>query len=294
MKRYKKPDLRLFALTNISIIKRVEGNGSMDNNLFLPVYRNIEKEVETLCYSLHCDDKQTSVYSMKIAELLVRCCVEIESLSKKLYFDNGGIPKPANPDGSENFLQFDSDCINHLNSIWYICSKKVLVVGVGFFFELPSNKELKPLYNANKTGNNSWKKAYMAIKHDRQNNLEKATIKNLIGALAALYLLNVYNTKNSPIDQQSFKNMTSFDCDSTLFSVKVANIGGCGVQNDNLTGMDFQDATYLYKYKEQSYEGAAQALNALNAQIKDVLFNSFELKESYKHHGNSPQPMFLR
>ena len=56
------------------------------------------------------DDDQLDVYSMKIADLLVRCAVEIESLSKELYWSNGG-QKQYDLNGNERKLYFDTDCI---------------------------------------------------------------------------------------------------------------------------------------------------------------------------------------
>jgi hypothetical protein len=44
-------------------------------NLFWPVYKNLEHEVVELSNKIHFDDKQLSVYSVKISELLIRCAV---------------------------------------------------------------------------------------------------------------------------------------------------------------------------------------------------------------------------
>lgn len=59
-------------------------------NIFWPVYKNLEAEFLKLMYYIHIDDSQLNVYSSKIAELLLRTVVEIESISKKLYSENGG------------------------------------------------------------------------------------------------------------------------------------------------------------------------------------------------------------
>ena len=47
-------------------------------NLYWPVYKSIEREVLALAYVIHIDDKQLNVYSVKIAELLIRTCVEVD------------------------------------------------------------------------------------------------------------------------------------------------------------------------------------------------------------------------
>ena len=41
-----------------------------------------------------------------IADLLIRCCVPIEAISKELYYDNGG----TKPRGDKS-LFFDEDCL---------------------------------------------------------------------------------------------------------------------------------------------------------------------------------------
>lgn len=54
-------------------------------NLYWPVYKNLEKEFLKLADYIHISDDQTSIYSMHIADSIVRCAVEIEALSKELY-----------------------------------------------------------------------------------------------------------------------------------------------------------------------------------------------------------------
>jgi len=51
-------------------------------NLYWPVYKSLEKEVSNLAEIIHFSDDQLSVYSVKIADLIVRCAIEIESISK--------------------------------------------------------------------------------------------------------------------------------------------------------------------------------------------------------------------
>ena len=76
------------------------------SDIFWQTYLNLEKEaVEISKYIFFTDevlingkngitvqscDTQLQTFSPYIADLLVRCCVQIEALSKELYFDNGG------------------------------------------------------------------------------------------------------------------------------------------------------------------------------------------------------------
>lgn len=47
---------------------------------------------------------------MHIADLIVRCAVEIESLSKELYC-RWGIMEPVDSEGNKRDLYFDTDCL---------------------------------------------------------------------------------------------------------------------------------------------------------------------------------------
>ena len=75
------------------------------SDIFLQTYLNLEKEViEVSKYIFFTDEvlvnsngsikaqsckTQLETFSPHIADLLVRCCVQIEAISKELYFDNG-------------------------------------------------------------------------------------------------------------------------------------------------------------------------------------------------------------
>ena len=180
-------------------------------NLFLPIYRNLEKEVLQLSENIFFNDDQLNVYSTKIAELLIQTVVEIESLSKELYFKNGGHRK-YNDDGKEEPVFFDTDCIALLEQRWELSKKEVLIAAPNFYFQNSANKILTPLHKANKRGSSApdWARAYQAVKHDRGNNLAKANIKVLIRALGALYILNIYNRTEQEIKRETISQDSSF------------------------------------------------------------------------------------
>lgn len=159
-------------------------------NLYWPVYKNIEEEVISIANIIHFSDDQLKVYSVRIADLIIRCAVEIESISKDLYKrileDNS---KAYGGDGRD--LYFDTDCIKLINSEWHLNKKELRVSADNMYF---GNLIINPLHKADKRGTSGakWKQAYQALKHNRNNSLRKANIDNLLNALGALYLLNVY------------------------------------------------------------------------------------------------------
>lgn len=185
-------------------------------DLFWPVYKNLESELIKLSYCICFNDNQLNVYSVKLADILLRTVVEIESLSKQLYLANGGIPKT-----NDNELYFDTDCIDYLDKLWNITQKEVFVTNPNFNFIKNENKILTPLKKANKRGSSSarWAKAYQAVKHNREKNIGAANIKNVVQAMAALYLLNLYNKSDEEIKKQANKN-DSLNFESDIFSVE--------------------------------------------------------------------------
>ncbi len=56
------------------------------NQFFWNAYKRLEKEVLALSEDVHFSDDQISVYSSKIGDLLVRTAIEVESLSKILFW----------------------------------------------------------------------------------------------------------------------------------------------------------------------------------------------------------------
>ncbi len=65
-------------------------------NIYWPIYKNLESEVQKLSYSIHINDEQQKVYSSNISDIILRAATEIESISKELYITNGGKIKEKN------------------------------------------------------------------------------------------------------------------------------------------------------------------------------------------------------
>ena len=191
-------------------------------NLFWSIYRNLENEVLNLAQLIHFDDNQLSVYSVRIADLLIRCSVEIEAISKELYELNGGNMNLTDNNGNKRDLYFDNDCLDFLEKLWRLSERQVIVSATDSFFIKDENKILTPLKRANKRGSSGsdWKKAYQAVKHNRTKDLEKANIKHLIRAIAALYLLNIYYKSDEPLLLDNTCKLHDTSRGSNVFSIK--------------------------------------------------------------------------
>ena len=220
---------------------------TMVNNLYWNVYRNLEREVLAIADTIHVDDEQINVYSMKIADLLVRSATEVESISKELYYLNGG---PKSKTGK--YPYFDSDCIKFLNQKWGLDKKKVFLSSPYFYVENKEYIELTPLNNAGEKHANQWLNAYQAVKHDRANSLEQGNVKNLLQAMAGLFILNIYY-KND-VFPLTTNLLTNFDCSmgSLLFSVKVHEFPGISAADIYEKNKYFDECVYLVRAVETS------------------------------------------
>lgn len=152
------------------------------SSLYFPIYKQIEEEVVLLSSSICFNDDQFNVYSLKIAELIIRCSVELESIAKELYRMNND--KKADRPG---------DCFTWMESNWRISKKKLSISSPYFCFD--SLNEFCPFDYQDKSPEDYYS-TYCAIKHDRSNNLKKANVYTLIRVLGALFILNVFYLNN--------------------------------------------------------------------------------------------------
>lgn len=247
----------------------------MSHNLYWPVYQNLEKEFLSICDIIHVDDSQLSVYSMKIAELLIRTVVEIESLAKNLYFSNGG----AKPDDKD--LYFDTDCMAHLVDLWDIDKKVVLVSSPNIFLIEDANLILTPLHKSNKRGSSSadWCKAYQAVKHNRVKELKKGNLKHFLRALAALYILNLY-FKDEKVNfiTPGKDQFQDFSFGSQIFSVlKPNNISSFSADGTYPKGAEFEKHVYVAIPDNEKYKEIVDLLNENNKTIQQTLINELQI-----------------
>lgn len=245
----------------------------MPNTLYWSVYKNLEKEVLELSQWVHIDDNQLFTYSVKTADLLMRTSVEIESLSKALYFKYGGVK----PDDSN--LYFDKDCLKLLQDKFKIGSKVVQVSDVFQYCTKEENIVLHPLKNSWIIGKCDWKKAYQAIKHDRYNNLYKGNIKHLIRALSSLFILNLYfGDRRFKLGTDSKAISLDNRLGSDLFSIKIqtekVNITDSSIIEKQ---SDFDECVYLVQPVSESVVNVRTILSQLQNEVNietDRLLNN--------------------
>lgn len=221
-------------------------------NFYWQVYKNLEREFLSLAEVIHIDDYQLeNVYSMYIADLLMHTSVEIESLSKHLYMENGG--QKTDP----TKMYFDTDCIAHLNSLWNLESKVVLVVSPILFLEKDENLILTPLKDAQYRQPKSaeWEKAYQAVKHDRAESLKTwGRLIYLLQSLAALYVLNIYNRNAHYTNLSDLKGSNiDWGLGSELFSVKISpESEDKSIRRAYQKKSDYDECIYIIKHTDET------------------------------------------
>ena len=256
------------------------------SDIFWQTYLNLEKEaIEVSKYIFFTDEvlvngkggivaqscnTQLETFSPHIADLLVRCCVQIEAISKELYFDNGGTK--ARGDSS---ILFDEDCLKLIDMKWQTHNKTVMVVAPFFNFVKDENRILKPLKEAHKRQGTYWEKAYQAVKHDRYSSLHKGNVKAFIHALAALYLLNLYYRNDSWVTKYQDISKFDYSMGSAIFTVKppVAN------QLWHGNSPTITESPYVVSYQDADYQRIEEMQRKEEQALNDYWINQPELRE---------------
>ena len=263
------------------------------SDIFWQTYLNLEGEVlnlskfiyftdttrtidKTMNHERLQDNKQLDTFSPFIADLLVRCCVEIEAISKELYFENGGTKVRGSSD-----IYFDTDCLALLNSKWHIDNKEVIVSSSNFYFVKDENRVFAPLNKADLRSKVYWAKAYQAVKHDRYYNLHHGNIKALLQALGALYLLNIYNRDIKLTTKYLESNKLDMSFGSKIFSLNKATDNCIDVINGKeITSiLHSEKSPYILKYTDVYYHQILDINKKCSESLSDYILSQPELKE---------------
>jgi len=254
---------------------------------------NLEKELVSLSYSIYFNDDlfeskydndggriKTPPYSLRIGDLLIRCCTEIEALIQAL--------SEEKEDKIRELSYFDSKKeitagirLQYLNSIWKLDKKVVSVSCTNMFFMQGSNKLFAPFAYC-KDDENDYYSAYNAIKHNRnEKTIYKGNIRFLLRAMAALYLLNVYY-KDEIFELGTLAAPKNFDLalQSDLFAVKYELLTRIPYLGDELNSLD--DVTYIGTYEQASYERLVKKHNEFDQKISRLMVELMSNPEKYK------------
>lgn len=238
------------------------------NNIqnYSQVYEYLEKEVLSLTFDIYFDDNQIEVYSLKILDLIIRSCIEIESLIKDIY---------RNEKGTE--VKNVSDALIELDRVYGLQNKKIIIYSPYFHF----SEERKYLYpfEYKKHSKEDFYSTYCALKHDRNKNISKATIETLLRSLCALYILNIYNRNESvQVFDGSGKNFDA-TCGSKIFK----NILYPCQYILSTSGEDIVRSNCIYEVdkNENQYSLRIQYINDMDEEAETTIVTANEEFQKY-------------
>ena len=251
------------------------------SEMFWQTYLKIENEMLEISKYIYItdepNDSQLKVFSPYIADLLIRVCVEIEAISKELYYNLGEEKKRG-----DNSLKFDVECLKKIDMIYKTSKKMVYVSCPMFNLTKDNNRMFRPLNNAHKTQGTAWESAYQAIKHDRYESLSKGNVRNLLHALGALYLLNIYNRNVKLYSKYTEVYKLDFSFGSAIFSVKKPDEKYVIDTINNKMSDELLVATespFILKYTDYSYNRVIDLNNKTNKKILEYVLSQLEASD---------------
>lgn len=155
--------------------------------LFFQIYQSLEKELLDMTDYIHFSERNLNVYSVKLANFILRANVETESLLKELlkrtdYYNGLSSDKEKNK-------ALEKRSYTEVNSVYNLDKKTIYIASEIFYFQGEYSEPFKP-FEYEKNGKNSYE-IYNAIKHDKVNNLEKADLETAINMLGTIFILNL-------------------------------------------------------------------------------------------------------
>lgn len=134
---------------------------------------------------IHFSENNLDVYSVKLANFILRANVECESLLKELYKKTKHFNSLSEAKQSK---ALENSTYREVNAVYKLDKKKIYIASEIFYFQEKYSEPFIPfVYKKNKKDPIQ---IYNAIKHDKVNNLEKADLETAINMLGTLFILN--------------------------------------------------------------------------------------------------------
>lgn len=165
----------------------------------------IEEDLAKLSRYVDFIGNNDSTFSLEIARILFAASSEVDVVLKQLCL----VINPAS--NAENINTYFNEITPAIPTF---CGFKVLIPRFGL--------TLEPWIDWKTAASPEWWKAYNKVKHERHIHFDKATLKNCLNSVAALYisLLHLYKTEATNGDLMLLPQ---------LFNVTDANFGGTGM-----------------------------------------------------------------
>lgn len=154
---------------------------------YWPIFERLEGEFCDLSFSVALCDSHLGVHSARLSDLLVRSCTECENVGKSLCAEKGLVPSGT----AVPKLNFPSVADAIASRIPRVNTKELVII---WPYQSLTKTTLTPFDTWRPSGskNPDWFNAYNGVKHDRIGNAQKANVKNVIHALGALFILDLW------------------------------------------------------------------------------------------------------
>lgn len=145
-----------------------------DKNHYIRSYLIIQEDLKKILEFVEPCNKNLNSYSLRIQELFLRTCVEVESNFNAILLDNNYKSKK----------QLTIHDFFKVNKTHYLSDYKVY-----FPFWDQGKKVFRPFRDFKKGHFLSWYSAHQKVKHDKYRNFHHANLKNLINSVCGLLVL---------------------------------------------------------------------------------------------------------
>ncbi|WP_415406323.1 hypothetical protein ACLHDG_11195 [Sulfurovum sp. CS9] len=171
----------------------------------------LEKDFINLKNYIEVSERNFETYSFELSKILQLACSEIDSVCRLLcktidstsdYFDETVF--------SGNISQY-KDII--LSKYPKLTQSEVIILDLDI--------DIKPWEEWDVKDSPNWWKSYNLVKHYRHSNFEKANLENIIYALSALMILNLYLNRVSGSDKSSLQDLQPKYFESKYFSLYI-------------------------------------------------------------------------
>lgn len=148
-------------------------------------YKIIEDDFLTICEFIEPCDANLPTYSHRIYELFLRACTEFEGAAKEMLIEKK-YEKALKEPNSLNIKDYKK-LYSEYHHFWGANVR----AEVGLLFWKGGNKFIEPLGDWKLEKPLGWYRDYNAVKHNRQNEFQKATFGNLVCAVASVFLFRM-------------------------------------------------------------------------------------------------------
>lgn len=150
-------------------------------------YVNIEKELRSIFDFIEPDEQNSNVFSFELYSLLLRSCTEVELNCKKIMEANNATPQGKFFTMTDYKKLEKSSLLSKYTAVYSNWRQRNTNT-----HELEyEKKEFRPFANFDNSIYKSpdWYEAYNNVKHNREENLEKANLMNCMNAVAGILIL---------------------------------------------------------------------------------------------------------